>query len=105
MTPLVYSTECGRICPQCGQPARKCVCHQRCKQAQPAAGGPVRVVFDTKGRKGKAMTVITGLKMSQAQLEEFARFLKQKLGTGGSVKDGAIELQGDQREKVLGELP
>lgn len=105
MTALVYSTECGRICPQCGQPATRCDCSRKRKLAVPAASGPVRVIFDTKGRKGKAMTVITGLKMSQAQLEEFARLLKQKLGTGGSVKDGAIELQGDQREKVLKELP
>jgi len=88
------------MCPQCDQPVKSCVCHQRRKTASAGGQGPVRVIFETKGRKGKAVTLITGLKMSEEQMAQYAKELKQKLGTGGSVKDGAIELQGDQREKL-----
>ena len=93
------------MCPECSQPVKSCVCRQR-RKSSPAAGsgGPVRVLFETKGRKGKAVTVIAGLQMSEERMVQYAKELKQKLGTGGSVKDGAIELQGDHREKVRDEL-
>ena len=88
------------MCPECDQPVKSCVCRQRRKSVPSGGDGPVRVLFETKGRKGKAVTLITGLKMNEGQMVQYAKELKQKLGTGGSVKDGAIELQGDQREKL-----
>ena len=93
------------MCPECSKPVKSCVCKQR-RKTVPAGGSPgsVRVLFETKGRKGKAVTIIAGLKMSEEQMVQYAKELKQKLGTGGSVKDGAIELQGDQREKLAGVL-
>jgi translation initiation factor 1 len=60
----------------------------------------VSVVLDTKGRKGKTVTLVMGLQHNPATMEDIARLLKQHCGAGGTVKDGAIEIQGDQRERV-----
>lgn len=101
-TPLVYSSEQGRICPACGQPVAAC----RCRSARPAAAaaGPVRVGRETKGRKGKGVTVISGLPLDAATLAELATRLKRRCGSGGTVRDGKIEIQGDHRDQVLAEL-
>lgn len=92
---LVYSTDAGRLCPQCHRPVADCVCGRD----RPAATGDgiVRLRRETKGRGGKAVTVIDGLPLADAQLKELARALKQRCGVGGSAKDGRIEIQGDQR--------
>jgi translation initiation factor 1 len=66
--------------------------------------GWVRVSRETKGRKGKGVTLVSGLRMAPAQLEELCRELKQRCGAGGGVKAGLVELQGDHRETVLAEL-
>lgn len=63
--------------------------------------GVVRIGRETKGRKGKGVTVISGLPLAEAELKEVASRLKQLCGTGGTLKEGVIEIQGDQREKVL----
>jgi len=60
----------------------------------------VSVVLDTKGRKGKMVTLVVGLQHNPATMEDIARLLKQHCGAGGTVKEGAIEIQGDQRERV-----
>lgn len=70
----------------------------------PAGDGIVRVSRETKGRKGKGVTLVTGLPMAPTQLEELCRELKQRCGAGGAVKAGVIELQGDHRDAVLAEL-
>ncbi len=67
-------------------------------------GMKVRIVLETKGRKGKTVTIISGLQHNPATKEEIARMLKQHCGAGGSVKDGNIEIQGDQRERVAQKL-
>ncbi len=67
-------------------------------------GGVVRLRYETKGRKGKGMTLITGLPLSESGLLDLAKKLKQRFGTGGSVKDYIIELQGDHREQAAREL-
>jgi len=95
----VYSTEHGRICPACGKPVAGCSCSR--KKAAPRSDGIVRIGRETKGRKGKGVTVITGLPLDDDGLLELARQLKQKCGTGGTVKDGVIEIQGDQRETLV----
>ena len=95
----VYSTEHGRMCPGCGKPLAGCSCSK--KKSAPRGDGIVRVGRETKGRKGKGVTVITGVPLDGDSLLELARQLKQKCGTGGTVKDGVIEIQGDQREQLV----
>ena len=96
---LVYSTEFGRACPGCGNPVKGCTCRE-VKQGVPN-DGVVRIGRETKGRKGPRVTVITGLPLSDVELKDLARQLKQKCGTGGTVKSGVIEIQGDHRD-ILG---
>ena len=98
----VYSTEHGKICPACGKPKAQCVCRQ--KKAIPQGDGIVRVGRETKGRKGKGMTVITGVPLDHEGLRKLAKQLKQKCGTGGTLKGGVIEIQGDHRELLIEEL-
>ncbi|MCK9407913.1 MAG: translation initiation factor [Bacteroidetes bacterium] len=67
-------------------------------------GKIVRVSLETAGRKGKSVTVVTGLQHNPETLEDIARILKQHCGAGGTVKDGVIEIQGDQRENISKKL-
>jgi len=101
-TRLVYSTEPGRICPRCNRSVSECKC-QSPKAAIPR-DGIVRVGRETKGRKGKGVTVITGLPMTLDQIHDLAKQLKQKCGSGGTVKEGVIEIQGDHRDALIEEL-
>lgn len=103
MNRIVYSTEHGRMCPECGRPATGCVCRQR-KADTPRSAGPVRVGRQTQGRKGKGVTVITGLPLGDDDLKALARDLKTRCGTGGTAKDGVIEIQGDHRDLLVEEL-
>jgi len=99
---IVYSTEFGRMCPGCGKPIDKCSC--KADGAAPAGETIVRISRQTKGRRGKAVTVITGIPLTSAQLKRLARELKAKCGSGGTVKDDIIEIQGDHRQKLIDEL-
>jgi len=101
---LVYSTSSGSICPGCAKPVDNCVCLELKKTTVPETSGVVRLRYETKGRKGKGMTFIIGLPLSETGLLDLAKQLKQRFGTGGSVKEHAIELQGDHREQVGQEL-
>lgn len=101
---LVYSTSNGSICPLCSKPIRECVCNQIKKKALPNVSGVFKISYDTKGRKGKGMTLIKGLPLNEIDLLDLAKRLKQMLGTGGSVKNYTIELQGDHREEAAQEL-
>ncbi len=100
---IVYSTEHGRMCPTCGKPVGECVCRQE-KQAAPVGDGIVRVGRETKGRKGKGVTVITGLPLDEQGLQKLATDLKQRCGAGGTVKGNTIEIQGDHRDRLVAEL-
>jgi|TARA_B110000046_G_C13004222_1_gene403578 translation initiation factor 1 len=88
---LVYSTDAGRIAntqsPQVVE-----------------TDGTVRIRRETKGRKGKGVTTVSGIGLAEADLKTLAKQLKQKCSTGGTVKDGVIEIQGDHREKLKAEL-
>jgi translation initiation factor 1 len=64
----------------------------------------VRVARETKGRKGKGVTVITGVPLPPAELKALGRELKQNCGSGGTVKNGVIEIQGDHRERLVAAL-
>jgi translation initiation factor 1 len=107
-TRLVYSTGQGRLCPECARPMAECRC-KRSKPAQPVAAVPkgdgvVRVGRETKGRKGKGVTVITGVPLAGDALEELATRLKKRCGSGGTVDGGVIEIQGDHRDTLVAEL-
>jgi translation initiation factor 1 len=99
---LVYSTEAGRMCPECRQPVAACSC--RNARPTPPTDGIVRVSHETKGRKGKGVTVIKGLGLDDAALTLVAKQLKTACGSGGTAKDGAVEIQGDHRETVIAAL-
>ena len=95
---LVYSTDGGTMCPQCRKPVTQCVC----RRIAPASGdGTVRVSRETAGRGGKAVTVVRGLALDDAALASLAKQLKALCGSGGTVKDGVIEVQGDHCERVI----
>jgi translation initiation factor 1 len=100
---LVYSTEGGRMCPACRRPVAECICSA---QAVPAAHGDgvVRVGRKTKGRGGKAVTVVRGVPVDGATLAALGKRLRTVCGSGGTVKDGVIELQGDHCERVVAHL-
>ena len=98
----VYSTEQGRLCPDCGQPVASCVC--KTKSAVPRGDGIVRVGRETKGRKGGGVTVVTGLVLNPEQMRELASRLKKQCGAGGAVKEGTIEIQGDHRDLLVATL-
>ncbi len=67
-------------------------------------GKNVCVVLDTHGRKGKTVTLVSGLQHNPATLEDIARILKRHCGAGGTVKNGTIEIQGDQRTRISEKL-
>ncbi|HOP39522.1 MAG TPA: translation initiation factor Sui1 [Geobacteraceae bacterium] len=100
--PLVYSTEFGRMCPACGKPAGNCICGK--KRLTPTSDGIVRIRRETKGRGGKKVTIITGLPMEEPEIKKLAGELKRRCGTGGTVKNGVIEMQGDCCGVLLTEL-
>lgn len=100
---LVYDSALGRMCPRCRKPQAKCRCaEQMAAAARPVGDGVVRVRREV--RNGKTCTVVLGLPLRTDELKELARKLKQSCGGGGTVKDAAIELQGDHREKVVQQL-
>jgi translation initiation factor 1 len=97
---IVYSTSAGRICPGCGWPERDCTC----SKSAATESVPNRIVaklrLEKKGRGGKTVTVVYDLPNNATFLKELSQELKRACGTGGSVADGAVELQGDLRERV-----
>lgn len=95
---LVYSTDAGRMCPACRMPLAACVCGQK---PVPAGDGIVRVSRETKGRAGKGVTLVKGLALDAAALAALGKQLKAACGSGGTVKDGVIEVQGDHCERVI----
>ena len=95
---LVYSTEHGTMCPACRQAQAACIC----KAALPSGDGIARVGREL--RKGKAVIVVTGLILDTAALTALGKQLKAQYGTGGTVKDGQIEIQGEHRDAVIAEL-
>lgn len=97
---LVYSTEGGRMCPGCRRPVTACVC-QAARATGPGGTGPVRVSRESKGRGGKTVTLVRGLPLPAAELETLGRQLRGHCGSGGTVKDGVVEVQGDHVERVL----
>jgi translation initiation factor 1 len=96
---LVYSTELGRTCPECRQAIAQCVCGK--KVTLPPSDGIVRVSRETKGRKGKGVTLVKGVPVDEVALIQLGKQLKANCGSGGTVKDGVIEVQGDHIDTVM----
>ena len=104
---LVYSTEFGKMCPDCRAPAHvgKCtVVLQSPVQKTERASSLVTVSLETKGRKGKGVTIIQGVPLGDTALLAFAKQLKARCGCGGTVKDDVIEIQGDWRDFIVEEI-
>lgn len=98
---LVYSTDSGRHCSECEQPEAECICAE---QPLNSGDGIARVRRESKGRGGKTVTTIQGLCLTASELKDLTAALKKRCGCGGSLKDGVIEIQGDQVELLLAEL-
>jgi translation initiation factor 1 len=98
---LVYSTDSGRHCPDCGKPAGNCTCGT---PVLPEGDGIARVRRESKGRGGKTVTTVTGVPLPLEDLKVLATSLKRRCATGGALKDGVIEIQGDHVELLLAEL-
>lgn len=90
---LVYSSEFGRVGTE-----------QKKQSATRGGDGIVRVRREKKGRGGKTVTTVSGVSLSHPELKALASELKRKCGSGGSLADGVIEIQGDQVERVMEEL-
>ena len=95
---LVYSTDGGTMCPKCRLPVAQCACRA---QAVPAGDGIVRVSREVAGRGGKAVTVVRGVALPEAALVQLGKQLKAACGSGGTVKNGVIEVQGDHAERIV----
>jgi len=100
---IVYSTGIGERCPNCQRAIAACVC-KKGTPGKPATDGVVRVSRETQGRKGKGVTVISGLGLPPTELAALAGELKKRCGTGGTAADGRIEIQGDHRDRLVEEL-
>jgi translation initiation factor 1 len=94
----VYSTESGRLCPGCAKPVAACICKQK---SGPLGDGNVKVRRETGGRGGKTVTTVRGLPLAEAALQQLAKQLKAACGSGGTCKDGVVEVQGDHVERVM----
>ena len=99
---LVYSTDAGRMCPDCRQPTAACVCKKA--SARPASSGVIRVSRQTKGRSGKTVTRVEGMPLGDDALAQLGKQLRTACGSGGTVKGGVIEVQGDHCDKVIDAL-
>lgn len=100
---IVYSTGIGERCPNCLRAVKECVCRKG-TPGKAASDGVVRVSRETQGRKGKGVTVISGLGLPADALTALATELKRRCGSGGAVSEGRIEIQGDHRDRLVEEL-
>ena len=107
---LVWSSESGKICPECGKPVSSCACRKKKNNKDKKSqntypdDGIIRIMRETKGHKGKTVTVVGNTPFKEKELKEFAKKLKSRCGTGGSIRDGEILIQGDHRQVILDEL-
>ena len=103
---LVYSTESGKICPSCQKPVSECTCKKKKSRSQTKIkiDGIIRIQREVKGRKGKTVTIVSGFQINADELKILATQFKRRCGTGGSVKDGVIIIQGDHRDTLIAEL-
>ena len=99
-TRLVYSTDGGRTCPVCRQAQADCRCATTAA-SQVLGDGKVRVSRSSAGRGGKMVTLVVGLPLTAAELDVCAKRLKAACGSGGTAKEGRVEIQGDHVDRVM----
>ena len=97
------------MCPHCGLPTRKCLCRANPRGTKASAKAPegdgiVRVRRETKGRGGKTVTTVTGIPLAGAELKDLAKALRRRCGSGGTLKDGIVEVQGDHADALIAAL-
>jgi translation initiation factor 1 len=108
---LVYTTDGVNNCPDCKRPLRKCQCktpsknqsknHSKNLTSSPGRqDGVIRIGRETKGRKGSGVTLISGLQLPDKEMQQLAKQLKTLCGSGGTIKQGVIEIQGDHRQLI-----
>jgi translation initiation factor 1 len=90
-------------CASCGRPPELCKCKPVQAAVKPGSHN-VRVSLESKGRGGKKVTIVSGFNFDEDTLAKLGKDLKQFCGTGGTAKDGHIEIQGDQRDRLVAEL-
>jgi len=103
----VYSSEHGRMCPHCGLATSRCQCRANPRgsaREAPTGDGVARVRREKKGRGGKTVTTVTGITLPADALRDLAKELRRHCGSGGTLKDGVIEIQGDHAEKLVAAL-
>lgn len=101
LSSLVYSTEVGKLCSDCGEAILACKCDERADAERLAnLDGVVRLRREVAGRKGRGVVTVTGVPLPESELKDLTKKIKQRCGTGGSLKDGVIEIQGDQRDLI-----
>ena len=103
---LVYSTVTGKICPSCQKSVAECSCKKKKSRSQTKIkyDGIIRIQREVKGCKGKTVTTVSAYQLADDELKNLATQLKRRCGTGGSVKDGVIIIQGDHRDTLVTEL-
>jgi translation initiation factor 1 len=99
--PTVYSTESGRMCPECGHPKDKCVCKNRNHVSSGFTSEFIRVRREKQGRAGKEVTVIRNIPGSPETIRNYVSEIKKNCAAGGAIKDGMIIIQGDHVDFVL----
>ena len=92
------------MCPRCERPVERCQCKQTARQVPIPAGDRILVSRETKGRKGKVVTLVSGLPLGPLELATLSKELKAACGSGGTVKDGVVEIQGEHRDRLVTEL-
>jgi translation initiation factor 1 len=97
---IVYSSERGRLCPDCGWPAEDCHCSRTLAVDEPVPAKIIAKLRVENAASGKRVTFIDGLPKNESFLRELAKELKKSCGAGGKAGDGFVELQGDQRERL-----
>lgn len=98
---LVYSTDKGDLCPECKEAIAACICAELAEQEHlKSLDGVVRIRRETSGRKGKGVTTVSGIPLAEPDMKSLLKRLKKSCGTGGTLSNRVIEIQGDHREKI-----
>ena len=98
---VVYTTEHGRMCPDCGRPKSRCICRSRGDSL--SFQDPIRIRYEIKGRKGKGVTIVEGLPVGAPETMAFLQEMKRSCGSGGTIKNGLVMIQGDHRKLLEAE--
>lgn len=99
---VVYSTDPGPFCVSCGKLREECICDQEKDDDNPQ--GPVTIRVERSGRRGKTVTIVEGVRLPHTKLQKLTKALKRRCGSGGTVQNGNIEIQGDRRATLISEL-